>query len=368
MVIIMIVLMIAVGVGGYFLAIRPTLKQMKEQQNVGGVVLDDSNVKTAQDFLPFVTIENNVINLGGFKYRAIVECTSTNYILKTQAEKDIMEASFIKFLNSIGYPISFFIQTKEINYGSIVSGLRKDIDESTEMYPQLKDYAEYYFNEIVNLKNTINNTKQKRKYIIIPYEEAISMNELNAEEKKEYSEKEIENRVIQVIDGLSTIGLKGTMLNTKDLIELMYSMYHRDDDSFIENIGSGEFLTDIVTGEKPITKNDQLKEAIEILQEAENKFKVKILDTDLSIKANDLFNAISEEINKSKRGLITISENGGLKSLKTIDELFENDEDGEVIRYDNNINKNGEIEDEEDNFVTLDINKYKNDNNNGGGI
>ena len=201
---------------------------------------------------------------------------------------------------------------------------------------------------------SINNTKQKKKYIIIPYEEAISMNELNPIEKKNYSIKEIHNRAAQIVDGINSLGLVAKVLDTKDVIELLYSMYHRDDDSFIETIGSGEYLVDVVGNGKPPENTDELKQAIEILQEAENRFRVKILDHNLPIEAGQLFNAITQDINKMKRGLLDIETNGGYDSLKSYEDLFN---EGEIIDLTGN-NVNDPFAEKDSEPVMLDPSKY----------
>ena len=235
---------------------------------------------------------------------------------------------------------------------------KEEIDETVQTYPNLAEYAERYFNNIVTLKQQINTTKQKRKYIIIPYEETIKMAELTPEEKKSYSMKEIKRRAEGIVDGITSIGLVAKVLSTQDIIELLYSMYHRDDDSVIEELGAGGYFTEVVTKEgEDYEKPDELKQAIEILNEAENRFRFKILDHKLNSNAMDLFDAITQDINKMKRGLIDIEANGGYDSLKSLEDLFN---EGEEV----DIRKNLEIHD--NNNEDIDISQiYKNYDNGG---
>lgn len=333
--------------------VKKTLDKMKDAD--GGVVVPTTNMKTAQEFLPFADIVDDVIDLGGFKYRMIIECGSTNYNLKTNTEKQIIEDSFRKFLNSVTYPISIYIHTKEINYGNMLNSLRTDIDEVEEIYPQLRQYAEYYYEQVKNLKKSINNTKQKKKYIIVPYEEAITMNQLNPDEKKSMSIDEIQTRAKQIAAGVSGMGLTARILTTQDMIELFYSLNHRDDDSFLETVSSGEYLTDVVTDGKEPHKADELEQAITIIQEAENKFKIRILDHQLPIEATELFNAITQDMAKMKRGLMDIEANGGYESLKSIEDLF-NEADEVTL---DPITGEPEIPSEEDNPVMLNPDDFR---------
>jgi len=301
--------------------VTKTMKKMNATD--GGAVASTKDMTTAQAFLPFVDINEDVIDLGGFKYRGIIECTSTNYHLKTEAEKEIIEQSFRNFLNSIQYPITFYIQTKELNYGKILETLEQDIENTKQDCPRLVNYAEQYYREIANLKNTINNSKQKKKYIIVPYEETIDMNELSVDEKKEYSKRELESRINMLIDNLSSIGIKGTRLNTGDLIELMYSVYHRDEDAVIDNIVDGDYMETIVSGLNAAQKQDALQKAIMILQEAESRMRFNVVSDRNPERANELFMAITKNIEELKGGLADIQNRGGLENLATDEELFD---------------------------------------------
>lgn len=300
--------------------VMKTMQKMNETD--GGAVADTKNTSNAQAYLPFVDIKDDMIDLGGFKYRGIVECTSTNYHLKTEAEKEIIEASFRNFLNSIQYPFSFYIQTKELNYGRILETLEEDIEWTEKECPRLAEYAKIFYNEISNLKKTINNSKQKKKYIIIPYEEASVMNELKPDEKYEYSKKELDSRINMLVDNLSSMGIRGTRLNTGDIIELMYSIYHRDEDAVIDSIVDGDYMETIVSGVKEAQKQDALQKAIMILQTAESQMRFNVIDDRNPEKANELFSAISKNLEELKSGLTDIENRGGLHNLANAEELF----------------------------------------------
>ena len=320
MAIVVLVIFLAMIVVAVVLVVK-TMKKMNATD--GGAVASTKNMDTAQAFLPFVDINDDVIDLGGFKYRAIVECTSTNYFLKTEAEKEIIEQSFRNFLNTIQYPITFYIQTKELNYGRILETLRNDIENTKVDCPRLVAYAEQYYKEIENLKYTIQNSKQKKKYIIVPYEETVDMNELNPDEKKEYSKKELDSRVQMLIENLSSVGIKGTRLDTAGLIELMYSVYHRDEDAAIDSILDGDYMKTIVSGLNDAQKQDSLQKAIMILQECESNMRFNVLSDKNPQRANELFTAITKNIEELKGGLTDIENRGGLNNLANDEELWD---------------------------------------------
>lgn len=200
-------------------------------------------ITTAQEFLPFEDVKDGMILLGGHKYRAVVEASSTNYNLKTDKEKELIEISFQRFLNSLTFPVTFFIQTKVMDNSKMLALLEEEMKSAVAQFPNLEDYGNIYFHEMMNLNGYIGNNKQKKKYIIIPYEEALQLPDLSEEEKYDYSVKELYTRASIIVDGLGSIGVKAKILDTKELAELVFSTYHKDNYSQIENITNGEFLT-----------------------------------------------------------------------------------------------------------------------------
>jgi len=323
---VIIILFFLALIGGAVFLVMTTMKKLNGTD--GGVIASTKNMDNAQSFLPFVDISEDVINLGGFKYRAIIECTSVNYALKTDVEKNIIETSFRNFLNTLQFPVSFYLQTKEVNYMNILETLEKDVAQSKIDCPKLEHYAQIYYDEISHLKETIQNSKQKKKYIIVPYEDTIVMNELTPKEKEDYSRTEMNTRVTMLMENLPSMGIRGTRLDTGDLIELMYSIYHRDDDAIVENIVDGDYMKTIVSGLSQAQKQDALQQAIGILQDAESKLKFGVVNDRNPEKANELFMAITKNINELKSGLTDIESRGGLSILSSDEELFDKlDED-----------------------------------------
>lgn len=298
-----------------------TMKKMNGDSK--GVAVKSSTMKTAHDFLPFAAIENDVIDLGGYQYRMVVEVSSVNYILKNPKEQEILEISYRNFLNSITYPFSIFIQTREIDLNAVTDKLKKDINETCKVFPGLREYGEIYYKYIISLKERTGCTKEKRKFIIVPYDESIKMAELDDASKKSYSHEQIYERALQIVDGLSTLGLTGHILETNELVQLFYSLTHRNDDTIVDHIGSGSYVTEYVKGRNKSHAVDELEEAIQILQEAENKFNVNVITSNLTTGQLDALRAFSANLASAKADLLKIHKEGGLESLMTLEEQFE---------------------------------------------
>ena len=308
-------------IGGLVFMVMRTMKKMNGDSK--GVAVKSSTMKTAHDFLPFAAIENDVIDLGGYQYRMVVEVSSVNYILKNPKEQEILEISYRNFLNSITYPFSIFIQTREIDLNAVTDKLKKDINETCKVFPGLREYGEIYYKYIISLKERTGCTKEKRKFIIVPYDESIKMAELDDASKKSYSHEQIYERALQIVDGLSTLGLTGHILETNELVQLFYSLTHRNDDTIVDHIGSGSYVTEYVKGRNKSHAVDELEEAIQILQEAENKFNVNVITSNLTTGQLDALRAFSANLASAKADLLKIHKEGGLESLMTLEEQFE---------------------------------------------
>jgi hypothetical protein len=208
------------------------------------------DIATAQEFLPFEDIRDGMIIMGNHKYRAVIEASSTNYNLKTDREKEMIEVSFQRFLNSLTFPITMYVQTRVMDNTKMLQAMQEELQEAVNSYPHLSSYANDYFNEMNNLNSYIGNNKQKKKYIIVPFEDVEDLKNLSDEEKYEHSLKELQTRVSLIVDGLSSVGVRAKMLNTSELAELIFSTYHKDNYAHAENVINGEFLTMLTKGEK----------------------------------------------------------------------------------------------------------------------
>lgn len=238
------------------------------------------NSKTAQDFLPFKDIRDDMLILPNQRYRMVLECTSLNYNLKTDAERDQIEASFQKFLNSINYPITLFMQTKTIDNRQRLALLDEDIAKTLEVYPGIRKYAENYRMQMENLNATLGNAHQKKRYIIVCYDDVGELSSLSDEERELYARKELMNRCANLVNGLDGIGIHAWRLNTAGMIELIYSCYYRDNYSYADAIGSGDPFSLFVDGKVDMFADKSKKELLALVcQEALNRINAENLDT-----------------------------------------------------------------------------------------
>lgn len=242
---------------------------------------ENPDIKEAQEFLPFEDITNNMIILPNHRYRAVLSSSSTNYQLKTAGEREQIEMSFQRFLNTITFPVTFFLQTKVIDNTERLQILKKDAERAVAEFPNMANYAEQYQKDMANLNAVIGNNQQKKRYIIVTYDDSGDLSTLSDEEKIIHAEKEIQHRCNGLISNLQAVGVKATVLNTAELIELVYSCYHRDDYSYSGAIASGDPFSMFVGGTEDKFKELPKAKLLDlILGEAINKIELSNVDSD----------------------------------------------------------------------------------------
>lgn len=259
-----------------------TFYMLKKSANENEDTSVSLSTDTAQSFLPFKDIKDGMLDLGNYEYRAFIECTPINYDLKTEQEKEMIEASFQRFLDSLTFPITIHIQTKTIDNTRILKSLEDDLVEAVKDYNQLYDYANMYFEEMKHINLTLGNTKNKKKYIIVPFDDSSQLTYSDEQEKYTETLKGMYNRCQVIIDGLSSIGIGCTILSSVEIAEVIYSTYHRDNYTDINQIISADYMELIVDGNNAIDKMGKKEKTIWIINECENRLKTEILSLNLT--------------------------------------------------------------------------------------
>lgn len=261
------------------------------------------DTETAQSFIPIKDIRDSMMDLGNYEYRAVIECQSINYDLKTEQEKEMIDASFQRFLDTLTHPITIHIQTKTIDNTKILKSLEADMVETVKQYNGLYDYANMYFEEMKKINETLGNKKQKKKYIIVPFSDSGMLTYSNDAEKYEETLKGMYNRCLVLIDGLSAMGVESRILTSIEIAELIYSSFHRDNYSDINQILSADYMELIVDGNNAIAKMNKKEKTMWIINECENRLKTEILSLDLSDEDKDRAMKALDGLLKLKKNL-----------------------------------------------------------------
>ena len=262
-----------------------------------------TKIETAQEFLPFSDIRSNMLDLGGHQYRMYVEVSSINYFLRSEEEQKLVNMSFQRFVNSLSYPITIFIQTRVANNEELLENLREDYLRTADRYPALREYAEENFEEMMRLYQARGTDREKRKYIIISFDDANSLTELDEDGKVRYAYEELTQRCRIVLDGLAAIGLNAKILETTEIAELLLSTYHKRNYSHFKALIGGEYTPLIVNGENHIAEAPEDGRLDWILWEAQNKLNQEILELSDDKEVCEQTKQVIRELDKTRKAL-----------------------------------------------------------------
>ena len=236
-------------------------KIQKKDKKIDNTSTEKIEKVSVMDFMEFDKIEDNmIIQKNGKKYIMAIECQGINYDLMSRVEKDAVETGFIQFLNTLRFQIQLYIQTRTVDleksilvYRDKIKKMQNDYEEKLMEYNQMKvsgsytqaqkDKAFYEMTRKKNLyeygKDVILNTEsmslnsdvlKKKYYIIISYfSEDVQGDNLDKDEIKGTAFQELFTRASALISSIAVCGVKGKILDSYGLADLLYNAYNRED-------------------------------------------------------------------------------------------------------------------------------------------
>lgn len=197
--------------------------------------------KAAQDFVPIKEIRDGVLVLKDNSYRGVIMASSLNFALKSQDEQTSILLQFQNFLNSLDFPIQFFIQSRKLDIRPYVSLLEGRYAEQKNdlMKIQTREYIDF-----VKSFTESSNIMSKNFFVVIPYSPSIitkkggrllslfgkkKTNEEFFEEKSaqfEQNKTQLEQRVSVAQQGLIRSGVRTVRLGTEELVELFFKIFN----------------------------------------------------------------------------------------------------------------------------------------------
>ena len=211
--------------------------------------------QSIMDFMEFDNVQDNmIIQENGKRFLMVIQCQGVNYDLMSQMEKVAVEEGFQQFLNTLRHPIQLYIQTRSINlesslktYNNRLKEIEDKLNSLQYQYNQMKQTNAYtkeqmdkqlfdikkqknlyeYAKDIINNTEKMNksrNVLNKQYYIVIPYipEET---EKFDAEEIQNMAFSELYTNSQAIIRTLSACSVMGKIMNSKELIELLYFEY-----------------------------------------------------------------------------------------------------------------------------------------------
>lgn len=280
------------------------------------------------NFLEFDKIEDNmIIQDKGKKFLMAIQCQGINYDLMSDMEKVSVEEGFVQFLNTLRYKVQIYIQTRKVNlensiekYEKSINDIEMQLNKEELKYQEMinsraysKQQIDKEFFELTKTRNlykygkdVIQNTKNmslnkniltKKYFIIIPYYASeLEESDFDNDETKNIAFSELYTRAQSIIRTLSACEIKGHVLSSNELVDLLYVAYNRDDaevygiDKYLSSQADSIYSTapDVIDKKMKMLDQEIQRRAIEEAQhkvieaqsEKEKQLKEKEKDTD----------------------------------------------------------------------------------------
>lgn len=236
--------------------------QTRTQENVVNKNdIKNVNIDYVENFLEFDEISDNmIIQKNGEKFLMVLKCQGINYDLMSETEMVAVEEGFIEFLNTLRFPIQFYVQTSSLDltdsireYNQKIKNQYDDLmqlevqlkraEESEEDNDDLVDKLKYeirkkkniyeYGKDVISGIERISKNKSILKqnyYIIVPYfTSELGIHSFSKQEVQEMAFSELYTRCNGLISALKLCTVESKIQDSFELAELLYLAYNRDE-------------------------------------------------------------------------------------------------------------------------------------------
>lgn len=197
---------------------------------------------STQEFVPILEVRDGIVLLKDGGMRAILLCSSLNFSLKSDDERNAILLQFQDFLNSLDFSVEIVIQSRKLDIRPYIALLeeREKAQTNNLMKIQVREYIEFIknFTESTNIMT-------KNFFIVVPYTPALLnvgsktsglsslLPQRTAKQKTaakegnfEENRTQLEERLSVVEQGLIRSGIRVARLGTEEVIELFYKAFN----------------------------------------------------------------------------------------------------------------------------------------------
>jgi len=192
-----------------------------------------------QSRLPLAEIRDDCVVLNDGTLRAVLLVSSINFALKSEDEQNAIVASYVSFLNFLDFPMQIVVQSRQLNLENYLVKVKNFEQQQTNdlLKLQMSEYRQY-ITELVELGNIMT----KRFYLVVTYSDASNKKRsflkrlgdvftparITGLNQKQFDRqrKNLSAQVDKTLSGLTSMGLRASVLDTQSLIELFYNTYN----------------------------------------------------------------------------------------------------------------------------------------------
>ena len=231
----------------------------QNQNKANLITRDGKTIKSIYKFMEFdEVLDNMIVRKGRKQYVMVIECKGINYDLLSEDEKNAVESGFIEFLNTLRFSIQLYVQTRKLNFEDLINNYHEkihnvdsqisrlnaqienakrngntDLVSKLEFEKKRKENILEYGESITDYTEKLSESKnilQQKTYIIISYytSEFGDTSTYSNDEIDDIAFSELYTRAQTLIRALASAEVSGRVLNSEELMELLYIAYNRE--------------------------------------------------------------------------------------------------------------------------------------------
>ena len=233
--------------------------QGQNQNKANLITRDGKTINSIYKFMEFdEVLDNMIVRKGRKQYVMVIECKGINYDLLSEDEKNAVESGFIEFLNTLRFSIQLYVQTRKLNFEDLINNYHEkihnvdsqisrlnaqienakrngntDLVSKLEFEKKRKENILEYGESITDYTEKLSESKnilQQKTYIIISYytSEFGDTSTYSNDEIDDIAFSELYTRAQTLIRALTSAEVSGRVLNSEELMELLYIAYNRE--------------------------------------------------------------------------------------------------------------------------------------------
>jgi len=159
-------------------------------------------------------VRQGILLLPGNKYRAVLQISSINFELKSEAEQDALIDTYQNFLNSLATPLQIVVSIRELDMDKYLEDFNAKLTgEKQAVYQnQIANYTEFVSSLI-----TKNKILSRSFYVVLPFD--------GKEPDFDIVRAQLNLQVDIVSKGLARLGMQARRLDSLEILDLFYSFY-----------------------------------------------------------------------------------------------------------------------------------------------
>ncbi len=177
------------------------------------------NKASSRNQIAIKEVRDGILVLPNNEHRLVIETSSVNFELKSEAEQDVLIDSFQTFLNSLPSQLQILIRIREVDIDQYVDSIEllKQSEDENKYLEQIDDYTQF-------IRQLVSGNKilSRKFYIVLPYKPDTRGDVF------ELAQAQLTLTQDMVIKALEKLGMKARKLDSLEVLHLFYSFYNKN--------------------------------------------------------------------------------------------------------------------------------------------